>query len=1021
MENLIGDSNKFQILVDLKISFNTLRGDFSTLEKKKAQKLLNEFQKNNYINFIPILIQSKDEDLVCFGFQLLEQMIDFGWKTLLINEQNLLLGYIFRTVYERDLFNLQFNLFSFCSKKLNQCLIKIILKLEAIEIVLFLKNLTKEAKLSEFVCETNFSLLKLIFENMLLKENIKLKVAIQEEIQFSTLLKDVEDLTRYISEKIYFLIRHNASLILTSLDCLELLIKISPTSYCFDEGLFIFLVILCPQNITMNYSLKCLIELADRGNKKNYQLSTKIFMNFLIQFQEHLPITLNIGEKYKIFTQENKQFISSALVLFKSVFKTNIDLIETKKFIVSSFSLINQIIVKFSCIPCVEIYKNCLNWWLQIIDKNLIFYKSLFILNIIRKLFLDLRILLICRMIKPEEVLIRENENGQIVNEKVYDTESSEIYKKSKKIILFLANIDQETTQKIILKKLTRLTIPGLWNRSILNSICWTIGSISDIFNPSIASSKFFFVAVLKDLLSLCELKKEKKNKAIIASNIMFVVGQYSSFLKNHWKFCKTVIEKLFEFVAEPMDIPGFKDMACDTFLIIGRNCGEYISKDFYFERKVFLKWLFKSYSNIKNILQLRHKKQVLLSIAYIVNYNLFENDKKYFISKISLELNQELKTIPGLLELDLLENSIIYRQRLSFWIKVNIEILKILKMSYFEEFEYLVKDFYSLIRVISDKLLDLNRINSNFLDSSQGKTLYVIKKDLFEMLLQLILIFNKKKSSIVFDIYCCNVISPILVNYKNQSLIMFIDQLVLSFSTYLLQTIDFFQSLNSLRKLFKEIFISSIESRVFFTYNTKTFDFKIFKLLSALLIDQFKSLLKINSDPSISEKIFTNLMVFLSEGIGHIEESVCEVSINTLNILIELVTNTNLEKYFFLNYSEMFLRKLLICFFENTSNKSKKSIANTILNLIKIFRIFSDFSFFNNAVSRLFVTKTFTSTQNELYSFGLLFYTCQNNSLIKEKLKIYLGILDSSSNTNIISDKLESYSLSDTPINYYY
>lgn len=52
-----------------------------------------------------------------------------------------------------------------------------------------------------------------------------------------------------------------------------------------------------------------------------------------------------------------------------------------------------------------------------------------------------------------------------------------------------------------------------------------------------------------QDLLGLCEQKRGKDNKAIIASNIMYIVGQYPRFLRAHWKFLKTVVNKLFEFM----------------------------------------------------------------------------------------------------------------------------------------------------------------------------------------------------------------------------------------------------------------------------------------------------------------------------------------------------------------------------------------------------------------------------------------------------------------------------------------
>eukprot|EP00455_Lapot_gusevi_P017975 TRINITY_DN1972_c0_g1_i12.p1 TRINITY_DN1972_c0_g1~~TRINITY_DN1972_c0_g1_i12.p1 ORF type:complete len:629 (+),score=223.65 TRINITY_DN1972_c0_g1_i12:149-1888(+) len=82
---------------------------------------------------------------------------------------------------------------------------------------------------------------------------------------------------------------------------------------------------------------------------------------------------------------------------------------------------------------------------------------------------------------------------------------------------------------------------------------------------------KTFLVNVIKDLLGLCEMRRGKDHKAVIASNIMYVVGQYPRFLRNHWRFLKTVVNKLFEFMHEKH--PGVQDMACDTFLKISKKC----------------------------------------------------------------------------------------------------------------------------------------------------------------------------------------------------------------------------------------------------------------------------------------------------------------------------------------------------------------------------------------------------------------------------------------------------------------
>jgi exportin-1 len=101
-----------------------------------------------------------------------------------------------------------------------------------------------------------------------------------------------------------------------------------------------------------------------------------------------------------------------------------------------------------------------------------------------------------------------------------------------------------------------------------LNKLCWAVGSISGAMSED--SEKRFLVYVIKDLLGLCEMVRGKDNKAVVASNIMYVVGQYPRFLRAHWKFLKTVVNKLFEFMHEFHE--GVQDMACDTFIKIAQK-----------------------------------------------------------------------------------------------------------------------------------------------------------------------------------------------------------------------------------------------------------------------------------------------------------------------------------------------------------------------------------------------------------------------------------------------------------------
>lgn len=59
------------------------------------------------------------------------------------------------------------------------------------------------------------------------------------------------------------------------------------------------------------------------------------------------------------------------------------------------------------------------------------------------------------------------------------------------------------------------------WSWGALNTLCWAIGSISGSMQEE--QENRFLVTVIRDLLNLCEVTRGKDNKAVIASNIMWV------------------------------------------------------------------------------------------------------------------------------------------------------------------------------------------------------------------------------------------------------------------------------------------------------------------------------------------------------------------------------------------------------------------------------------------------------------------------------------------------------------------
>ena len=184
------------------------------------------------------------------------------------------------------------------------------------------------------------------------------------------------------------------------------------------------------------------------------------------------------------------------------------------------------------------------------------------------KILEQLRETMIDKMAKPKEVLVVIDENGEAVEEHFQDTETIHLYEQMRETLVFLTNIDSKAMDRCTQRRLDKITTDkSYFSFDRLNKLCWALGSISGCM--SIDDENRFVVSVVKELLNLCEKTQGKSNKALVASDIMYVVGQFPTFLTGHWPFLKTVIKKLNEFMHEKH--PGVQDMAAETFLKISK------------------------------------------------------------------------------------------------------------------------------------------------------------------------------------------------------------------------------------------------------------------------------------------------------------------------------------------------------------------------------------------------------------------------------------------------------------------
>ncbi|XP_052292467.1 protein EXPORTIN 1A isoform X2 [Citrus sinensis] len=547
-------------------------GTGSKEERTAADQILRDLQNNPdmWLQVVHILQNSKNLNTKFFALQVLEGVIKYRWNALPVEQRDGMKNYISEVIVQLSSNEASFREERLYVNKLNIILVQILKHEWPARWRSFIPDLVAAAKTSETICENCMAILKLLSEEVfdfsrgeMTQQKIKeLKQSLNSEFQL------IHELCLYVLSA-----SQRTDLIRATLSTLHAFLSWIPLGYIFESPLLETLLKFFPMPSYRNLTLQCLTETI-------------------------LPPTTNIPEAYAHGNSEEQAFIQNLALFFTSFFKFHIRVLESTQENISALLMGLEYLINISYVDETEVFKVCLDYWnsfvLELFDAHNNLENPAVTANMMglpmpllpsvvdgigaqllqrRQLYAvplsKLRMLMICRMAKPEEVLIVEDENGNIVRETMKDNDVLVQYKIMRETLIYLSHLDHEDTEKQMLKKLSKQLSGEDWTWNNLNTLCWAIGSISGSMMEE--QENRFLVMVIRDLLNLCEMTKGKDNKAVIASNIMYVVGQYPRFLRAHWKFLKTVVNKLFEFMHETH--PGVQDMACDTFLKIVQKC----------------------------------------------------------------------------------------------------------------------------------------------------------------------------------------------------------------------------------------------------------------------------------------------------------------------------------------------------------------------------------------------------------------------------------------------------------------
>lgn len=572
----------------------------SSSDRQNSQSVLSQFQSHPmaWTRADKILQMSTNPQSKYIALSILDNLIKSKWKALPDDQRlgirNFIASMVISLCNDDDSFKSQRTLITKCDLTLVQ-----IIKQDWPENwPNFVPELIQSSKAGFNVCENNMIILKLMSEEVFDYSTDQLTQARASRLKIS-MANEFQQIVQLCFEVLDKATRQ--SLIESTLKCLQKYIPYIPLGYIFETGLVQLLSSkLLPQQPFRSLSLKCLIEISQLISPQYDEKFIELFNLSMTSITNIIPPNMDLSSIYTNASSFDQEFLQD-LALFLTTFLSNhLMALEGVNQLRDLLSVSHTYLISLSKINERELFKICLDYWQKLvfglyqeiqnlptqasdafpdalmklqykgsalnpeIFKNLDLRK-----NIYNDILISLRIVIIENMVKPEEVLIVENDEGEIVREFVRESDTIQLYKSMREILVYLTHLDVLNTEQIMSDKLARQIDGSEWSWHNINTLCWAIGSISGSMDEE--GEKKFLVLVIKDLLALTEMKKGKDNKAVVASNIMYIVGQYPRFLKAHWKFLKTVVNKLFEFMHETHE--GVQDMACDTFIKIVEKC----------------------------------------------------------------------------------------------------------------------------------------------------------------------------------------------------------------------------------------------------------------------------------------------------------------------------------------------------------------------------------------------------------------------------------------------------------------
>lgn len=188
----------------------------------------------------------------------------------------------------------------------------------------------------------------------------------------------------------------------------------------------------------------------------------------------------NVKQLYESGSEHDQNFIQNLSLFLCTLLKKRGLLFEQenhrKKLLMAVYYLI-----MISEVEDVEVFKICLEYWGSLAEQ---LYKECPLDDrvvgnavvpmrrlIYEEMLSKLRYIMIGRMAKPEEVLVVENDQGEVVREFMKDTDSIQLYTNMRETLVYLTHLNSSDTENIMNDKLKRQVDGTEWSWKNLNTV----------------------------------------------------------------------------------------------------------------------------------------------------------------------------------------------------------------------------------------------------------------------------------------------------------------------------------------------------------------------------------------------------------------------------------------------------------------------------------------------------------------------------------------------------------------------